>query len=358
MEYIQLGQTDLRVSRVGIGTEHLNRCSQKRITEVISCATGRGYNYFDILTAKDEPRRKFGKAFTGKRDQLVIAGHLVRAERDPAKALAVFENLLSCLGTDHVDILFIQWIDKHGEYDDMMRPEGLYTLAGKLKREGKARAIGMSCHRPETALLAARSGDFEVLMHPVNLASKAICSPFRRGFVAAEKKAVLNACVEHGLPVVAMKVFWGGRLLAPGNGVQASPVQCLQYTLKQPAVEVALGGVSRVEEVEALDRFWEASDKDKDFLQLIADQEAMEAVVEGCVYCNHCLPCPQGIDIAEVNRIGDIATLRITPQLRLKYGELEAKASDCSECGACTEKCPFGVDVIDKMHQTRELMGQ
>jgi predicted aldo/keto reductase-like oxidoreductase len=356
MEYIQLGQTGLKVSRIGIGTEHLNRCSQKRINEVISCAVDRGYTYFDILTAKDEARDKFGKAFAGKRDQMVIAGHLVRAERDPSKALVVFGNLLRSLGTDHVDVLFIQWIDKQVEYDDMMRPEGLYALAGKLKQEGKARAIGMSCHRPETALLAARSEDFDVLMHPVNLASKAICSPFRRGFVAAEKKAVLNACVEHGLPVIAMKVFWGGRLLAPGCGVQASPVQCLQYTLKQPGVEAALGGVSRVEEVEDLDRFWSASDEDKDFLQLIADQEAMEAVVEGCVYCNHCLPCPQGIDIAEVNRIGDIAALRVTPRLRSQYDGLEAKASDCSECGACTEKCPFGVDVIDKMRKTRELM--
>lgn len=358
MEYIRFGQTELEVSKIGIGTEHLNRCSQKRITEVVSCAVDRGYNYFDILTAKQEARVKFGRAFTGKRDKLVIAGHLVRAERDPLKALTMFENLLRCLGTDHVDVLFIQWIDKQSEYDEMMRPEGLYDLAGKLKQKGKTRAIGMSCHRPEAALLAAQSGHFDVLMQPVNLASKAISTPFRRGFVAAEKKTILNTCIEHGLPIVAMKVFWGGRLLTPGNGVLASPVQCLQYALKQPGVEVVLAGVSKVAEVEALDRFWKASDKDKDFLQLIADQERMEAVVEGCVYCNHCLPCPRGIDIAAVNRIGDIATLRVSPRLRSEYGELDTDASDCNECGACVERCPFEVDVIDKMHKTRELMKQ
>jgi len=356
MEYTELGQTGLSVSRIGIGTAHLNRSSEKRVTEVISYAVDRGYNYFDILTDKEDALKNYGKTFAGQRESLVIAGHLVRAERNPANALKTFNNLLRCLGTDHVDILFIQWIDKKSEYDEMMRPEGLYSLAGKLKQEGKARAIGMSCHRPDTALLAAGSGDFGVLMHPVNLASKAICSPFRRGFVASEKKTVLNTCVEHGLPVIAMKVFWGGRLLSQDDGVQAKPIQCVHYALKQPSVEVALCGVSKVEEVKALDRFWGASDTDKDFLKIIADQEAMEAVVEGCVYCNHCLPCPQGIDIAEINRIGDIAALRITPQLSLKYGRLEAKASDCIECGACSEKCPFGVDVIDRMHKTRELM--
>ncbi|MFH1312352.1 MAG: aldo/keto reductase [Candidatus Eisenbacteria bacterium] len=346
------------MSRIGIGTAHLNRCSGKRLTEVVSCAIDRGYTYFDILTDKEEARARFGRAFTGRRDRLVIAGHLVRAERNPSKALTIFDDLLRCLGTDHVDILFIQWIDKQSEYDEMMRPEGLYDLAAKLKQEGKTRAIGMSCHRPETPLLAARSGDFDVLMHPVNLASKAISSPFRRGFVAAEKKRVLNTCIEHGLPVVAMKVFWGGRLLAPGNGVQASPVQCLHYALSQPGVEVALAGVSRVEEVVALDLFWKASDKERDFLQLIEDQERMEAVIDGCVYCSHCLPCPQGIDIAAVNRIGDIAKLRVTPQLRSEYGGLEANASDCSECAVCTERCPFGVDVIRKMQETVELMRQ
>jgi len=357
MEYIELGRPELRVSRIGIGTAHLNRSSEKRVTEVVSYAVDRGYNYLDILTDKEDTRKKYGRALAGKRENLVIAGHLVRSERNSSNALNAFNNLLRCLGTDHVDVLFIQWIDKQSEYDEMMRPEGLYSLACKLKQDGKTRAIGMSCHRPNTALLAARSGDFDVLMHPVNLASKAISSPFRRGFVASEKKTVLNTCVEHGLPVIAMKVFWGGRLLSPGDGIQADPIQCVHYALKQPGVEVALCGVSRVEEVEALDRFWRASGTDKNFLKLIADQEAMEAIVEGCVYCNHCLPCPQDIDIGEVNRIGDIAALRITPQLNLKYRRLEATASDCIECGVCSERCPFEVDVIDRMHKTRELMG-
>jgi uncharacterized protein len=358
MERIQLGLTGLEVSRIGIGTEHLNRCSQKRINEVMSYAIDHGYNYFDILTAKEEPRLKFGRALAMKRDGLVIAGHLVRAERDPEKALGVFHALLRCLGTDHVDVLFIQWIDKQVEFEDMMRPEGLHNLAGKLKQEGKTRAIGMSCHRPEGALLAARSGRFDLLMHPVNLASKAICSPFRRGFVAAEKKIVLSTCIEQKLPIVAMKIFWGGRLLTPGNGVLATPVQCLHYALKQPGVEIALAGVSKAQEVEAIDRYWKASENEKDYHQLIANQEKMEAVVEGCVYCNHCLPCPQNIDIAAVNRIGDIAAFRITSKLKSEYRTLEANADDCIECGECSERCPFGVDVVDRMNKTRVLMEQ
>ena len=88
-----------------------------------------------------------------------------------------------------------------------------------------------------------------------------------------------------------------------------------------------------------------------------ATQERMEKVVEGCVYCNHCLPCPQVIDIALTNRIGDIAEYRVTSELQSEYSGLDAHASDCIECGDCTERCPFGVDVVSKMHRIRELLG-
>jgi predicted aldo/keto reductase-like oxidoreductase len=30
------------------------------------------------------------------------------------------------------------------------------------------------------------------------------------------------------------------------------------------------------------------------------------------------------------------------------------KASACTECGACMERCPFGVDAIAKMRQAVE----
>jgi predicted aldo/keto reductase-like oxidoreductase len=45
----------------------------------------------------------------------------------------------------------------------------------------------------------------------------------------------------------------------------------------------------------------------------------------------------------------------ISKALRMAYDALAVKASDCTECGACTARCPFGVDVIARMKQAMQL---
>jgi predicted aldo/keto reductase-like oxidoreductase len=42
-------------------------------------------------------------------------------------------------------------------------------------------------------------------------------------------------------------------------------------------------------------------------------------------------------------------------ELQSYYAELKTKASDCTECGVCLERCPFDVDVIAKMREAAEI---
>jgi ferredoxin len=44
-----------------------------------------------------------------------------------------------------------------------------------------------------------------------------------------------------------------------------------------------------------------------------------------------------------------------TEDLFSEYKELSAKASDCTECGACMDRCPFNVDIIYKMKEAERL---
>jgi len=73
-----------------------------------------------------------------------------------------------------------------------------------------------------------------------------------------------------------------------------------------------------------------------------------------CVYCNHCLPCPTGIDIGRVNRLLDLSKPELSDSIKEEYGSLDAKASECIECGKCKERCPFGVEVITRMREAVE----
>ncbi len=44
-----------------------------------------------------------------------------------------------------------------------------------------------------------------------------------------------------------------------------------------------------------------------------------------------------------------------TDELREWYGGFEVKASACTECGECMERCAFNVDVTGKMREVVAL---
>ena len=88
-------------------------------------------------------------------------------------------------------------------------------------------------------------------------------------------------------------------------------------------------------------------------------ETAQFGVTRQCVYGNHCHPCPVGIDVAAVNRCLDTLRTGTDAQdtVRAQYAALEAHAVDCLACGACEERCPFGVGVIGRMREAAELFG-
>jgi predicted aldo/keto reductase-like oxidoreductase len=67
---------------------------------------------------------------------------------------------------------------------------------------------------------------------------------------------------------------------------------------------------------------------------------------------NSTLPEPCG-----VIRLVEMAQRHLTGEVHAAYGALEARASDCTKCGACKERCPFGVDVTAKMEQAVAVFG-
>jgi predicted aldo/keto reductase-like oxidoreductase len=369
MEYRRLGQTGLEVSAIGLGTEYLNGQPREVVISVVREAIERGVNYIDLVFAFPEYRDNLGAALQGYRERVILAGHLGSAEKDGQylktrsvkKSEAFFLDLLSRLGTETVDVLLLHNFHTVNDYDRVIKPRGLMDLACRLQQEGKARFVGISAHNIEVASKAIESGQIDVLMFPINLAGNAM--PGRR--------ELLHLCAERGVGVVAMKPFAGGKLLQRKGTVRVAkyqtggesfkaritpditPVRCLNYVLAQVGVSTAIPGVkSDAELTEAL-HMLEATDAERDFSAIIAD---FGKYVEGeCVYCNHCLPCPVAIDVGFMNRMVDTAQEGVSKALRMAYDALAAKASDCTECGACTARCPFGVDVIARMKQAMRL---
>jgi uncharacterized protein len=357
MEYRQLGCTGFRVSALGLGTEYLINTPRENTNAVIGEAIKQGINYFDLFFANPGFREAMGEAFTPYRQHVYLAAHLGSIDRDgqydktrdiPA-CKYWFEDFLSRYHTDYVDVLFLHNIDEQDDYDAVMAPGGMNDLAQEYLRQGRARAIGFSGHTVSTSLLAVESGQISVLLFPINLACDTVIN--RAGSSLAGIHELLNTCAQKGVAVIAMKPFAGGKLLAPSPAASAevTPTTCLAYALAQTAVATVVPGCKDLEQLQAALLYCSATEAERDYAQALASVK--QWMPGDCVYCNHCLPCPSEIDIAQVMRLYDQSQLALTSELSSLYAQLDSNADDCIQCGACEERCPFGVPVIERMEK-------
>jgi len=366
MKTRRLGRSGLQVSAISLGTEYLLNEPRDHAVRVIHAALDRGINYFDIFYAQPDIRDTMGVAFRGRREEAMITTHLGGCvengqhakTRDVAIAERYVHDFLRRLGTDYVDVLFLHNCDEQDDYDRLMTGDGLLGSALRMRDAGLARLIGFSGHTVATSLQAVESGVVDVLMFPVNLLGNAIPG----------KRDLLAACRAQGVGLVAMKPYAGGRLLRGEEDIHAerwqvggdevrlrrahevTPVRCLSYILEQPGVSTVVPGCRAVAELDEALAYWEATPEERDFSMLLADFAQYR---EGdCVYCNHCLPCPQVIDIGHTMRLLDAAHLTGPTPLRAEYEAMAANAADCIGCGDCESRCPFGVEVVSRMEET------
>ena len=372
VKHRKLGRTGLEVSEIGLGTEFLNGQPRDTVVAVIAEALRAGVSYMDLLFCFQDYLDNLGAALQTAGGKPTIAGHLGCAEtdgqyrksRDPEECDRNFNDMLGRVGIDRVDVLMIQNVDAEDDYQQIVGPGGLLELARRHREAGRARFFGISTHKVPIAQAALRSGLFDVLMFPVNPAFDAMpgdVSPWEASAVGAAagsaRRELYRTCAGEGVGLVAMKPFAGGWFFRPDNpsGITLTPVQGLSYALSQPGISTVVPGVKNTDELRAAMRFLEATPEEKDFSAAIAGSAG--TVQGSCVYCNHCLPCPSLIDVGETLRLLDIAEHHNTDNVRAAYAALSVKASACVECGECVDRCPFGVDVIQRMRRAADVFG-
>lgn len=347
MRYRALGNTGLMVSEIGLGAEWLERHSAEEVKAVIDCCEAQGINILDCWMPEPKVRSNIGAAIAGKRERWIIQGHFgstwqdgqyVRT-RDMDKVVPAFEDLLERLGTGYIDLGMIHFVDEEAEFHRIMEGEFL-AYVKEQKAKGVIRHIGMSTHNPRVGILAALSGEIEMLLFSVNPAFD-----------------LLPATED--MEQYFSKGYAGGRLFSGSTspfGVALTPVQCIHYALTRPAVASILAGYDTPEHVLAAAAYETASEEERDYASTLAGAPR-HAYAGQCTYCGHCAPCPKGIDIAMVNKLYDLAVMQpqVPQSIRAHYQALTARAEDCIACGNCEKRCPFGVPVIQRMEKVKEL---
>ncbi|MDR0998611.1 MAG: aldo/keto reductase [Treponema sp.] len=382
MEYRKIGKTGMEASIVGLGGSPLAELSQAEVDSLLGAAFDRGMNIIDVFMPGREVRNNIGRAIRGRREKILIQGHIgstdIHEQNDVSRDLATckkyFESLFSDLGTDYIDIGMFFFVDTQADYTAVFEGE-LLDYALELKREGKIRAIGASCHNSVTARRIAETGVVDLLMFSVNpvfdmtptesdiyelLDDKKLREKFRL-HIEPGRAELYRFCAEKEIGITVMKPLCAGKLLSQELSPFSRPMttaQCIHYALSRPAVVSVLIGCKNTAELLEAAAYPELGDEEKDYSGII---ETYQGDFRGnCMYCNHCLPCPASIDVAAVTKYLDIGALspgRISSSTVQHYRALAKHGSDCLSCGSCEKRCPFGVPVIRNMKRAAELFG-
>ena len=173
MQYSTLGKTGLRVSRLAFGGSSLGdprkQVSDEQSLLTVKAALEGGVNLIDVSPYYGATRAELiiGKAIRDMpRDQVIIATKAGRnGEKDfdfSSEALRrSVDQSLDRLGTDYIDILQLHDI----EYASMDRilGESLPTLQA-LKKEGKARYIGVTAYPIQTLRKVIESAQIDTVL--------------------------------------------------------------------------------------------------------------------------------------------------------------------------------------------------
>lgn len=379
MQYRRLGKTGLMVSEIGFGGEWLERHNYEECKAVIDRAQELGINILDCWMSEPNVRTNIGKALAGRRERWFIQGHIgstwqdgqyVRS-RDVDQCREAFEDLLTRVQTDYIDLGMIHFIDQESDWEEAMNGPYLQYVK-ELKASGKIRHIGMSTHNPVMAKKAVESGIVEMILFSVNPAFDLLpptddldnyfAEEYQEGLGGIDPSRVelYKLCEQNDVGLTVMKPYAGGRLFDAKRspfGVALTPVQCIHYCLTRPAVASVLAGYDTPEHVEQAAAYETASAEEKDYASILARAPRHTFGQGECTYCGHCKPCPAKIDIAMVNKYYDLALMQpeIPDTVKAHYHALECGADACIGCRSCESRCPFGVKIAERMKKTAEL---
>lgn len=367
MEYRKLPHGNELISALGLGFGGIQNAADSEVEAVVHKAVESGINFFDMCAGAAGVYKPFASAIRGMRDKVMFQLHFgaVYNENgeygwttDAERIKQTFAWEMDVLKTDYIDFGFLHCLDQISDFEKMCDTGILEMLRG-LKKQGVIRHIGFSSHTPEVANRIIDEGDIDLMMFSINPAYDFEQGNDELGLgTASERAELFRRCQAKGVGISVMKPFHGGKLLsdeASPFGKALSHTQLLQYSLDRPGVITTLPGVRGMDDLEVVLKYLDASEAEKDY-GFIGGLNA-EKVRGTCVYCNHCRPCPVGIDIGLVNKYYDLAKMGDTLAID-HYKKLETNASACVKCGHCDSRCPFSVAQSERMNEIAEYFSK
>jgi len=332
MQRLELGRTGLEVNRLGFGGIPIQRVTEQQAVETVLHAVESGVDFIDTARAYTTSERRIGLALKQTDKRVVLASKT--QGKTAAQAREDLEASLKELQRDHIDLYQCHFVRNEKEYQQVISPGGALEFLTRAKEQGLIGHIGITSHSLDLMNRILDDGLFETIM---------VCYSF------LEPKAgetIIPRALAKNIGVIAMKSFSGG--------VIEGPALALKYVLSQQGVVIIPG----VESKELFDQNWhvyqggeklDAAEKTK--IQEIRNR--YDKVF--CRRCDYCQPCTEEIPIQLILSVR--SALKRFGKDFLQEGwpkEAIAKARNCSECGECLDRCPYGLPIPDLIKENLE----
>ena len=346
---------------------------QAKVNAMFDLAIREGVNYFDTaypyLGGKSEIAMAEGLS-RYPRESYYLAdkfpGHFLTG---PIDNIALFNVSLRKCRTDYFDFYLLhnitEWSVKFYESEEYhIIPDLL-----QMKKEGKIRYFGFSCHAgPELldAFLTRHEGVFDFVQIQLNYLD----------WTMQDAKEKCDIIRKHGLGIWVMEPVRGGKLAVLPESEKAKlralrergsftgpepsdASYAFRFLQDMPGVTVILSGMNEVFQVEDnLRTFREEnplSDEERSVLLDIAENLKKGVPCTACRYC--CDGCPMELDIPYLLQCYNdykFATT-MTPSMRIDALSEDKRPAACIGCGQCMHACPQGIDVPSALAELAEM---
>lgn len=363
MEYRIHKKTGDKISVIGLGTSYISTAPEKEAVEALVLAHENGINFAHLATAGAKTFSYYGKALADVRKDMLYQVHFGANYETGEygwttnlnKVKKQVDWMLRNLGTDYIDYGFIHCLDAASDWRAYQK-NGVLEFLQEMKEQGVVKHIGLSTHTPELANMVLDTGCVEQLMFSINPGYDYHHGDYAKGS-SNERMRLYRRCEAEGIGISVMKPFSGGQLLDKRTspfGKALTKYQCIQYALDKPGVLTVLPGIRDAEDVKQLLGFFKALPEEKDY-EILGSFTPKDAV-GNCVYCNHCQPCPAGLNVGLINKYYDLSVAGDDMAVD-HYKKLEKHASDCTGCGHCNSRCPFKVEQSKRMDEIAGYFG-
>ncbi len=343
LSYRTLGKTGLKVTTVAFG------CMITSDASVIEKAADLGINYFDTARGYQggNNERMVGAALKAKRKNLYISTKTHAGAKQAA--MEDLETSLRELGTDYVDIWYLRAKSRADELTDE-----LIDAQQTAKKQGKIRFTGVSTHGGQADVIqgAIKSGKIDVVLVAYNFTMHKTLEP------------ALEAAHAAGIGVVAMKVMAGGfRKARPGTPLhsklsrEGAMLAALKWVLRNKNVGTTVPSMTDMDQLDENLKAMAAPYTDADEQILARHLEYISPLY--CRMCDQCDgACPKGLPVADMLRFLTYAEGYGQFALgREQFLSLPSEVSQvrCNLCPVCEVRCPFGVNVAQRLTRAQEL---